>query len=141
MSQKVMRVGALTAGPPHHIVDVEVEGDSITVKPEYLLIHAGESVQWCFRGIQDERRPEIRFINPAEKQCGPFGKLSPGCYQEARDGVEDGVKVYTITGPSADTTPCRYEYEAGVTVKDTGKWIGVDPVIDNEGGPPGVAGG
>jgi hypothetical protein len=131
MSQKAMRVGALTAGPPDHVVDVEVEGDSITVKPDYILIHAGESVQWRFRGIQDARRPEIRFINPAEKQCGPFKMFSMGCYPDA----QEGAKVYTITGPSADTIPCRYEYEAGVSVTATGKWIGSDPIIENEGPP------
>jgi hypothetical protein len=134
---KAMRVGALTAGPPDHVVEVTVAGDFIKVSPEYLLIHAGESVQWRFHGIQDARRPEIRFINPAEKQCGPFKKVTMGCYPDA----EEGSKVYTLTGPCADTTPCRYEYEAGVIVTATGRWVGADPVIDNEGGPPGVAGG
>lgn len=134
-----LNVGALTAGPPDHVIEVTVEGDSIKVEPDYVLIHAGESVQWRFCGIQGTGRPEIRFINPADKRCGPFNELVPACCP----GVGNGARVYTLTGPSANTQRCRYEYEARVnlTVAGRSKWIGVDPVIDNEGGPPGVAGG
>jgi hypothetical protein len=123
------------SGTTVHIVDVTIAGDSVQVSPDYVRIHEGESVQWRFHGVQGLARPEIRFINPADKQCGPFKELFPNCCRD----TANGARVYTLTGPSADTRPCWYEYEAGVTVEVAGrlKWVGVDPVIDNDGKPPG----
>lgn len=139
-TQKVDRpeeaASPLGAGRPDHLVDVMIAGTTVTVSPDYVRIRAGESVQWRFRGVQGRRRPEIRFVD-AKKELGPFERLELACSEEPTGG-----KIYTITGVNADTIPRTYEYEAGVTVTEAGvsKWIGLDPILDNEGKPPGAVG-
>lgn len=130
------RKATAKVGAPHHIIDVVVADDSIVVTPDYIHIHAGESVQWRFRGVGDAKRPEIRFINPAVRRFGPFRNFSLGCCPDPE--ATNGARIYTITGLSADTRRCIYEYEAGVTIDATGTWVGMDPIIENDGGPPGT---
>lgn len=117
-------------------VDVTITGDLIEVTPDHLHICAGESVQWRFKGIQDGRRPEIRFLNPpsaTQVNCGPFSNVLVGWYPDPN--AAKGSKIYTITGANADTVPYSYQYEARLITVATGECVGCDPIIENEGPP------
>jgi len=128
------QAGERATGSVKH-VKVTMSGGIAQVIPDRVRIYTGDSVQWHFHGVQDGEIPGIKFVNLG---VSPFesAELLQGTYP---DPMSSEGLVYTLTGQNADEKKASYEYEAGVTVMVSGaaEWIGVDPVIDNEGKPPG----
>jgi hypothetical protein len=131
------RIVRLRSTSVEHVVEVTISGGTVKVSPDSIKIHAGDSVRWHFHGVQPGESPDVKFISPA-CPLGPFASRSLGSHP---DPMNPAKLVYTMIALNADETPAKYVYDAGVTVVDINSgspvWIGVDPVIDNEGKPPG----
>ena len=107
-----------------HVINVNYVDGSIQVSPDPLKIHSADSVRWEFTGVPDNWGRAIQFTAPLG--MGPFaGGLSAVVVNNKK----------TITGWTADDTPCTYKYDVVLT-KPNGTRIELDPIIDNQG-PPG----